>query len=113
MINLKNIRELNQKNNNLDKLFKFWRILLGILAILLVIEYAVFDSETMSYGEASQTIYLALLGVMYFVVSVKGCYEVWKREPNNISSIIVLVSLYAIWGLVIANITTITNWLIH
>lgn len=111
MINLKEIKEINQQTYDLKPMVRASKWLLVLFGVMLLVEYGFFYSEAGGDGKLSQKLYLMLLGAIYFTFSAVNCYKYWKNNSKKLSSLLILLTFYAIIAIVISNTAMIVDWM--
>jgi phosphoribosyl-AMP cyclohydrolase len=114
MLNFNDIKELDKKvseDNDTKKVLKYLKLLLVVFLVMVALEYFFVDPSQNENGFMSKTIFDNLLGFIVFAYFSSTRIKAWKKGSHKLSSLFVLLLVYASFGILIAQMGNIISWL--
>ena len=114
MLNYNDIKELDKKvseNNDTKMVLKYLKLLLVAFLVMLALEHFFVDPSQNKNGFMSKTIFDILFGFIVFAYFTVTRIKAWKKGSHQLSSLFVLLLVYASFGILIAQMGNIISWL--
>lgn len=113
MLNFNDIKELDKKvseDSDTKKIQKYLNLLLVVFLVMVALEYFLADPSQYEIGFMSKTIFDNLLGFLVFAYFTLTRIKAWKKGSHQLSSLLVLILVYASFGVLIAQMGNIISW---
>lgn len=113
MLNFNDIKELDKKvseDNDIKKVQTYLKLLLVVFLVMVALEYFLAEPSQGEIGFMAKTIFDNLLGFIVFAYFSLTRIKAWKNGSHQLSSLFVLILVYASFGILIAQMGNIISW---